>query len=741
VKRILILILILSVRVYGAAPTLETNAAADTLRIMDGTSGDPVTWNDVWEWGAGGGAGLVPKDGGGDARVDTFMTEVVADAVYLVLKDVDFGNAVDSTYFLIQAGECVYMTTFKPQVKASATLMIGEANNTDYNKKPAYFRFGAGGATRQFSQTNSTVGAYGACLIVDSVAFAGVVQWGTTTTFKRVIIGGDAFTGWSITFGTIDWYDVSFYTIKPIMSFGPTITAEDIVVEGGTEGISLAGGNATFTGLFVDNIANDEVLVTTAHTLTLKDPKVNITNGEVAIANADGVVIEQYTCNIHIADEDGANLEGLSIACTTFGNVVSNDAGANFYKCIVDHQSGVDGGFAQEVAADKWEVTTAAYAALAGCTGGAGAGAWVTGIDYKKSATEFTGITTDVNGDIAEQTIDYKKWVGTSEALLTHSPHTFTLTYGGDTHVVTDFTVDALVVWHLEFPPMATMLTAIYDKLPTNYMMGSSDGADDDGTLNTISTAVVTTIPGTITTAQNDLNTITGGSGVLIDTDAIDADAIKADAVTEIQSGLATEAKQDIIDTNVDQIETAVITNAAGTDIAADIIALDTVADTIAIDVAGLDGEAMRGTDSANTVVPDAAGTAAVLHAATDALIAALNNLSIAQAQAAAAAALTAYDPATRTEATADKDEVIAAVGDIEVDNDAIADAVLDELVEGAVSLRQAMRLFLSVFTGKTTGGGTTQIRYYNLDGTKVRLDVNVDSRGNRTKINTRDGS
>lgn len=45
-----------------------------------------------------------------------------------------------------------------------------------------------------------------------------------------------------------------------------------------------------------------------------------------------------------------------------------------------------------------------------------------------------------------------------------------------------------------------------------------------------------TTIPGTITTAQADLNTITGASGVLIDTDAVDADAIKADAVTEIWS-------------------------------------------------------------------------------------------------------------------------------------------------------------------------------------------------------------
>lgn len=44
---------------------------------------------------------------------------------------------------------------------------------------------------------------------------------------------------------------------------------------------------------------------------------------------------------------------------------------------------------------------------------------------------------------------------------------------------------------------------------------------------------------------------------------------------------------------------------------------------------------------------------------ATLAAIAALNNLSSAQAQTAAAAALTAYDPPTRAEATADKDEIL----------------------------------------------------------------------------------
>jgi len=78
---------------------------------------------------------------------------------------------------------------------------------------------------------------------------------------------------------------------------------------------------------------------------------------------------------------------------------------------------------------------------------------------------------------------------------------------------------------------------------------GNDNGAD----INTIVTAVgnietdtaaqdtagewdtlMATVDGKLDTAQADLDTITGASGVLIDTDAVDADALKADAVTEI---------------------------------------------------------------------------------------------------------------------------------------------------------------------------------------------------------------
>ncbi len=54
---------------------------------------------------------------------------------------------------------------------------------------------------------------------------------------------------------------------------------------------------------------------------------------------------------------------------------------------------------------------------------------------------------------------------------------------------------------------------------------------------------------------------------------------------------LATEAKQDIIDTNVDQIETSVITNAAGTDVAADIIAIKAETATIVTDTNEMQGK------------------------------------------------------------------------------------------------------------------------------------------------------
>ena len=95
-----------------------------------------------------------------------------------------------------------------------------------------------------------------------------------------------------------------------------------------------------------------------------------------------------------------------------------------------------------------------------------------------------------------------------------------------------------------EIDNILTDTNEIQGKLPTNKFMGSSDGADDDGTLNTIATDTTTDIPALIATAQSDLDIITGESGVLIDTDAVDADDLKADAITEIWAKAMTDLAQ-----------------------------------------------------------------------------------------------------------------------------------------------------------------------------------------------------
>jgi len=71
----------------------------------------------------------------------------------------------------------------------------------------------------------------------------------------------------------------------------------------------------------------------------------------------------------------------------------------------------------------------------------------------------------------------------------------------------------------------------------------------------------------------------------------------------------------------------------------------------------------------------------------------------------------------------------------------AAVDAIHDEVVEGAVTDRQATRLILSVLTGKASGGSTTTITYRDIGDTKDRVIATVDEKGNRTAVGTRDGS
>lgn len=68
-------------------------------------------------------------------------------------------------------------------------------------------------------------------------------------------------------------------------------------------------------------------------------------------------------------------------------------------------------------------------------------------------------------------------------------------------------------------------------------------------------------------------------------------------------------------------------------------------------------------------------------------------------------------------------------------------DLVLDEVVEGTITTRQALRLMLSVLTGKSSGGGTGTIVFRDVGDTKNRISATIDGSNNRTAVGTRDGT
>lgn len=61
--------------------------------------------------------------------------------------------------------------------------------------------------------------------------------------------------------------------------------------------------------------------------------------------------------------------------------------------------------------------------------------------------------------------------------------------------------------------------------------------------------------------------------------------------------------------------------------------------------------------------------------------------------------------------------------------------AILDEVVEGAYTMKQVFCMLVSRSIGKATGGATTSIKFRNLADTVDRITMTVDSNGNRSAL------
>ena len=62
-------------------------------------------------------------------------------------------------------------------------------------------------------------------------------------------------------------------------------------------------------------------------------------------------------------------------------------------------------------------------------------------------------------------------------------------------------------------------------------------------------------------------------------------------------------------------------------------------------------------------------------------------------------------------------------------------DAIIDDVIEGTLTLRQAIRLMTSMLASKSSGGGTATLIYRDYGDTKPRLTFTADADGNRTAV------
>lgn len=442
-----------------AAPTLETNAGATILRITAGTSGNPVTWDDVWDWddggGSSGGDGDVPKDGGGTAKVNTFMTEVVADAVYTIEDDIWFGNAGgDSTYFQSK-NEMVYFANDKIFTqKANSHLILGDLVGG----------WGVNGSMWSVNLSGThAVTAYGIAGDFNMYAShihlrqAGNTQlyWnGLDVDIRNSIFSGIAndagVVGFNVGGVSLQLRDVIFHNLYELnIRISPSV-ASDIRWHNLTYGNNSGSADVTITDLLATSISSYEIRLWDNQTIIVKDPRFHFTT--LFIANASGVIIEQYTCNIHTTDKDGMDLDAVDVDCEFAHLVEGTDA--KTYKCIVDHTSVADGNDGQPPANDgnnNWELWRDA----------GGLGDWVAAFDYKEGTQEFATDITDAAGDITEQVIQYKKWLGVSE-IEEARIHKFTFTHADYPDLVmSDIIADHPIVWEIDMGQATADLTTI----------------------------------------------------------------------------------------------------------------------------------------------------------------------------------------------------------------------------------------------------------------------------------------
>jgi len=331
----------------------------------------------------------------GTVKVDQPIWGVIWDlgnTSYIIDATFDIGNDSTSSYFAHTEGYADFGDT-SPRVLDNAVLTLGTPSN-EYAGNSVYWRLQGDAYSRRFID-DGTLNLYNATIIFHSNTLVIDIDFNVVTWVRVTIRSED---NREVTIDRLAGTITDLYAVD-VRRFGIWRSVpEDVTFNN----IHSESTPATSEGFFVYGAATNVVsnlLVTNNagfDVATQNGANLELVDPlwhptSIDIGDAEKYVSEQYTCNITVCDKDGTLLDDVTVVC-----------------------------------------------------------------DDQADAEQFSELTGATNtGKIDEQILTYKTWTGTSETLVTSSPHKFTLSKAGyETMVLENITVDGPINWHLELQPL-----------------------------------------------------------------------------------------------------------------------------------------------------------------------------------------------------------------------------------------------------------------------------------------------
>ena len=391
---------------------------------------------------------------------------------YKIDANVNFGDGSTSTWFTSLIDMVYFADGFGFEIKANATLQLGELVD-DWGDDGSFWNVGP---SANLTVIDTSIAA--TLLFYNSRIHSrdkDLFFRGGTIEINKGQMSYDISTEKTIFFSTITSLSINefYYTgADSLDNRKIPILSEKIHLHNTVNGFK---SQASFTtnNLLVTSSTNADINVASVVELILKNPLFTVETSEVVLVSGASL-IHQPTFNLLTTDKTGDVLDLVAVTATYTHLLEGTDN--QTYICILNH-AGIDA-ITKPVTGSDWETYWELYTPEGTPTSGLG-GEFDPGFDYKVNENEWGPVVTGPTGTLAEQVIQYKKWVGTSEKLEARI-HKFLYTRSSHPDDTTKAViVDAPITWRKDMGQSdsdltALMETAIDNKIDTT--TGKIDG-------------------------------------------------------------------------------------------------------------------------------------------------------------------------------------------------------------------------------------------------------------------------